>query len=248
MRLCRNDLQRKQPPMQTVELLAIGGHAGDAEISAGMALCHHARRGHRVAMLHLTLGERGHPTTAPSEYARQKRREAWEAAKVLDAQIAFLPYLDGELPVDRQVQEEICDVIRACRPKVIITHWGGSIHKDHEAAHLNTIQAHFYAALKTFQRPLPPHSVGRVLYAENWEDPIHFDPELFLEIDAEDIELWTQMVQCYGLFRGEWPTFRYVDYYKALARTRGLQIGKEYACAFAVPPWSRRRCVSSLIP
>ncbi|MGC8666612.1 MAG: PIG-L deacetylase family protein [Chthonomonadales bacterium] len=233
--------------MQQVDLLAIGGHAGDAEISAGMALCHHVRRGHRVAMLHLTLGERGHPTLPADTYARQKRREAMEAAKVLQAQVAILPYPDGELPVLQQVQEEICDVIRACRPSVVLTHWGSSIHKDHEAAHFNVMQAHFFAALRSFRRPLPAHSVQRILFAENWEDARDFVPELFLEIDEADIELWEQMVRCYGLFRGEWPTFRYVEYYKSLARTRGLQIGSEFACAFAVPAWARQKRVSSLI-
>lgn len=234
--------------MEHADILAIGAHAGDAEIASGMALCHHVRRGHRVALLHLTLGEKGHPSLAAGDYARQKRREATDAAELLHAQVVVLPYPDGELPVHQGIQEEICDVIRACRPRVILTHWGGSIHKDHEAAHLNTMQAHFFAALASFRRPLPAHRVPRILFTENWEDPHGFVPEVFLKLDEEDIAFWEQVARCYALFRNEWSTFRYVDYYKALARTRGLQIGAEYACAFAVPPWARIQRVSTLIP
>ena len=34
--------------MTNVDILAIGGHAGDAEISSGMALCRHVREGKDV--------------------------------------------------------------------------------------------------------------------------------------------------------------------------------------------------------
>ena len=48
-------------------------------------------------------------------------------------------------------------------------------------------------------------------------------------------------------FRGEWPTFRYVEYYKSLARIRGLEVFTDYATAFAVPETSRRRRIQSLL-
>ncbi len=230
-----------------VDILAIGGHAGDAEISCGMALCHHVRQGGRVAMLHCTLGEKGHPTLSPGEYAGQKSAEAKAAAAVLHAPVYFLPYPDGELPLNDEVKLQICDVIRDCRPELILTHWGGSMHKDHTNTHLAMADAIFYAALRTFERPLPHHWARKLRYAENWEDPYGFVPEEYLALDAEDISLWERMVASYGLFRAEWKTFSYVEYYKSLARVRGLEVFTEYATAFAVPENGRRRKVDSLL-
>ncbi len=233
--------------MEKVDILAIGGHAGDAEITSGLAMCAHVRQGKRVAMLHCTLGERGHPTLNAKEYAEQKRREAKEAAAEIGAEVFFLPYVDGELPVDDVVKYAICDVIRECRPDVILTHWHGSMHKDHTNTVQNIPDAVFYAALKTIERKLPSHWARKVLYAENWEDPYGFVPEIYVPVTAEDLALWERMAKRYALFRGEWKTFQYVEYYRSLARVRGLEVSAEYAVAFGVPEDSRRRRVKSLL-
>ncbi|MEU8141297.1 hypothetical protein [Nonomuraea sp. NPDC048901] len=42
-------------------VLAIGAHAGDLDLTAGAVLAQHVLRGDRATLLHLTLGERGHP-------------------------------------------------------------------------------------------------------------------------------------------------------------------------------------------
>src|SRR2546421_2535289 len=214
-----------------VDILAVGGHAGDAEISCGMALCHHVRMGKRVAMLHCTPGERGHPTLSAADYGKQKEEEARKAADVLDAPVYFLPYSDGELPVDDTVKFAIADIIRDCRPDLILTHWRGSMHKDHTNTYLNVPDAIFYAALRTFERELPNHWARSLLYAENWEDPYGFVPEVYLELSDEDMALWEKMATQYGLFRAEWKTFPYVEYYKHLARVRGMEQSTKYATA-----------------
>ena len=228
-----------------VDILAIGGHAGDAEISSGLALCHHVNQGKKVAMLHLTPGEKGHPTMSPERYAELKHTEAEYAAKAIGAQVYFLPYGDGELPVNDDVKFAIADVIRACKPSIILTHWLKSIHKDHTNTSLNVPDAMFYAALKAFERKDPPHGCWTMYYAENWEDREDFVPELYLEVTKDDMKLWDEMVTKYALFRGEVVKWPYVDYYKSLARVRGCEKGFEYATAFMLPPSGHIRRVQS---
>lgn len=229
-----------------VDVLAIGAHMGD-EVAWGMALAAMRRQGATIGLLHLTPGEKGHKTMPPEEYARQKRREAEECARELGAEVWALDYRDGELPVDDEAKHRIARVLREARPKLVVTHWGGSIHKDHSAAHDLLPDARFYAGLPACQGDLPPHWVGRVFYGENWEDNRGFQPEVFLEVTEEDLAVWERAMRCYALFRGEVSPFRYIEYYKALARARGLEAMREYACAFAVPPDQRRRVVRSLL-
>ena len=229
-----------------VDILAIGAHAGDAEISAGMALAHHVNLGRKVAMCHLTPGEKGHPKLPADEYAKQKRDEALAAAEVLEAEIYLLPYKDGELEASDELKLAICDVIRDCRPDVIITHWKNSMHKDHTACHLSVPDAVFYAAVGAFERVLPPHHTKSIYYAENWEDYQDFVPELYIELNEDDIALWERMVRKYALFRGEVVKFPYVEYYKSLARVRGIEVYTQNATAFAIPLGARRRRASSL--
>jgi len=231
-----------------VDILAIGAHAGDTEISAGLALAHHVNLGRKVAMCHLTPGEKGHPKRPPDDYARQKRDEAMAAADVLAAEVYLLPYKDGELQANDEVKLAICDVIRDCRPDVIITHWKNSMHKDHVACHLCVPDAIFYAGVGAFERILPPHQVKSIYYAENWEDYQDFVPELYIEVNDEDIALWQKMVRKYALFRGDVVKFPYVDYYRSLARVRGIEVYAQHATAFAIPPEARRRRAASLTP
>ncbi|MDI6827135.1 MAG: PIG-L family deacetylase [Armatimonadota bacterium] len=228
-----------------VDILAIGAHAGDAEISCGLALCHHVNQGKKVAMLHMTLGEKGHKEMPPERYAELKRTEAEYAAKAIGAKAYFLPYHDGELPVNDDVKFAICDIIRACKPSVILTHWIKSIHKDHINTALNVPDAQFYAGIEGFKRKDPPHWAGTLYYAENWEDREDFVPELYLEITKEDLKLWEEMVSKYALFRGEVAKFPYVDYYKSLARVRGAEVGFEYATAFMLPKNAHRKKIQS---
>jgi LmbE family N-acetylglucosaminyl deacetylase len=148
--------------------------------------------------------------------------------------------------VNDAVKFAICDVIREARPRVVLTHWRGSMHKDHTAAADNLPDALFYAALPAFRRAQPPHWVARRYYGENWEDLRGYEPEVYLEILPEDIETWERAMLSYALFRGEVSTFPYLDYYKALARTRGCEVGCQFAVTFAVPPESRRRRVLAL--
>lgn len=229
-----------------VDILSIGAHAGDAEIASGIALAHEVNAGRKVAVCHLTLGEKGHPNMPSADYAKKKREEAEAAASVIGAQVYFLPYEDGLLPVNDEVKFAIADIIRECRPNLIITHHSKSIHKDHVNCHLNVPDAVFYAAVNGFASDKEPHHCPRVLFAENWEDREGFVPEVILEVDDDDIGLWREMVSKYALFRGEVISFPYVEYYEKLARLRGIENYCRYAAAFGRPESQRRQRVRSL--
>jgi len=232
--------------MSKVDVLSIGAHAGDAEIASGIALANAVNSGKKVAMCHLTLGEKGHPNMSPQDYAELKREEAVAAADVIGAELYVLAYLDGTLPVNDEVKHAIADVVRECRPDVIITHHSKSIHKDHVNCHANVPDAIFYAALKAFETDREPHFARTLYFAENWEDKEDFTPEVILEVTEGDLELWRKMALCYSLFRGEVVTFPYVEYYEKLARLRGIENYCSYAVAFALPSSARKRRITSL--
>jgi len=239
-------------------VLAIGGHAADMEFTAGALVAKYARAGARVVFLHLTAGEMGHPRLSGQEYARQKYEEAHSAARVLGAEARFLPYADASLPRNDEVAYQIADVIRAVRPQVVLTHWRGSFHSDHTSAHYNTMRALFLAALPAIERTDPPHAAPRlpdpdfgsaksgsgsglrphapdtVLFPENWEDMEDFDPNLSVDID-DVYDQWLEAANKYELFRGGISSFRYRDYYQALAIMRGCLSGYARAVALMRP-------------
>jgi LmbE family N-acetylglucosaminyl deacetylase len=216
-------------------ILAIGGHAGDMDLTAGAVIAKYVQAGHKATFLHLTPGEKGHPKLSPDDYAKQKIEEAHRFAEIVGADVRFLAYKDAELPVDEEVKYQVADVIREVKPTLLITHWKGSMHKDHANTHYIVEDARFYAALKTIERALPNHYSGPLYYTDNWEDPYDFQPEVFVDIPDEAYETWVKAMNVYAYARGETSGFPFIEYYKALTIVRGAPVGFKRAQAFMVP-------------
>ncbi len=216
-------------------VLAIGAHAADMELTCGMVVARYAREGHKATFLHLTLGEKGHARLGAEEYARDKREGALAIAAALGAEARFMPYGDGELQASEEVKLAVADVIREVRPRVIITNWRGSIHRDHARAHEIAVEARFLAGLARLKREREAVWVPHVLFAENWEDMDGYEPNLYVDT-TDDYETWLRALEHYEIFRD--PTvggFRYRDYYSALSQMRGCLSGHGRAVALMRP-------------
>ncbi len=228
-----------------MKIMAIGGHAGDMDLTAGAALAQAKLDGHEVVLFHLTPGEKGHPTLSAKDYAEQKISEAKAFASKIGGRARFLDYGDGELPVNEEVKWQVADVIREEKADIVITHWKNSIHKDHANTYLIVEDAVFYAELPAFKREHPAHWVRQVYYADNWEDPFDYNPDVYVGIRDEAYEIWLDAASEYAYARGE-TGFQYLDYYKALFQVRGLPHGFPRAEAFARPAWSHQIRMKSL--
>lgn len=236
--------QEPQPVPPRI-ILAIGAHAGDMELTAGALLARQRRVGDSVVFLHLTLGERGNRQMAPRAYREQKRREAREAGAFIGADVIFGSWNDGEIPNDEAARRWVADVIRRVKPSYIVTHWRNSIHKDHSTTHAIVKDAVLLASLDGLGR-LPPHrGVRGVYYAENWEDAEGFTPYLYVDV-TEERDMWRELVTKYEFVRGGISTFRYLDYYDALAVVRGAAVGRQRAVAFDIEDIGKRRVLESL--
>jgi len=227
-------------------VLAIGAHAGDAEITAGAILARHKRLGDRIVILHLTLGEGGNPKMSPAAYGEQKKREALVAARVLGAEALFGPWKDGGLRDTEEAARYVADVIRQVQPTHVITHGKASLHPDHEAAHRIVNAAVLLASLEGFESAHPRHRGLRgVYYADNWEDAEGFTPYLYVDV-TEDLATWKAAVTSYEFVRGGISSFPYLEYYEALARVRGAVAGKRFAVALDVDPFGKKRVLDTL--
>ena len=104
-------------------VLAIGAHIGDAELTAGALLASCAVRGGKAVTLALTAGEKGAPPGADiAEYRRSKIAEAEAFARELGGEAYVLDYADGLLPDNDQVRFQVCDIIRAVKPDIVVTY------------------------------------------------------------------------------------------------------------------------------
>lgn len=196
-----------------MNLYVIGGHSGDEAVMAGALIHKYAKHGHRVFMVSMTNGDGGHPELSRSEYRIQKDREAAEAAEILGAECVLFPCSSGALQVGDEASGQLAELFQAAKPDLVITHWQGTVHRDHEAAHWNTIRA-----MKQSGNAEVP-----LYFAENWEDKKGFLPELWVMVDEEDVAAWEKACSCFQFFRDSFYKFPYRTYYKNLFQNRGLE-------------------------
>jgi len=123
-----------------LDVLAIGAHPDDVELSMGGTLLKLASLGYKTGIADLTRGEmgtRGTPTV--------RAQEAAEAARLLGlAARENLALPDAHLWNNDESQAVVVRIIRKYRPKVLFTHYWEDPHPDHahtsrivsEAAHL----------------------------------------------------------------------------------------------------------------
>ncbi len=202
------------------KIMAIAAHPGDGMFTMGAVVAQQIARGGAGVFLSLSLGERGAPKSIPVKQYGQMQRDATEqAARALGAAALFLPYPDAEIPFNEEISLAVADAIREHQPEIVVTHWSGSWHKDHQNCHIVARDAVFFAGLATLQRKLPPHSVARTYYADNWEDATGFTPDAYVDIEPV-YRKWLDACALYPMWRGE-TGFRYNDYYSSLAVMRG---------------------------
>ena len=231
-----------QPPTGDVEtaadapssIMAIAAHPGDGFFAMGAAVALQAHLGGQGVLLSLSLGEKGSAHIDPSHYGIMQREASERAAHLLGATADFLDFRDGEIPDSEEARFAVCDMIRQYKPRIIVTHWRGSWHKDHLACHAIVNDAVFYAGLPAIARKLPAHDVRKLFFADNWEDAQGFAPDTYLDITPV-FDHWMEACALFPMWRGE-NGFRYNDYYGALAVARGCLGGSKYAVALMSSP------------
>jgi LmbE family N-acetylglucosaminyl deacetylase len=179
-----------------------------------------AADGLEVEILHLTRGERGHPSKRPSEFGSQIEVEMLEAAAILGVRCEWAGL---QAPLDEaEAGQAVARIVDRSQPRVMVTHWRGSWHPSHVRAHSAVMAA---AATRDIA----------VLFGENCEDLDGFSAEYFVSV-SNVYDRWLAAVRCYELFRMSEPrsddaraAIPYWAYYTAAAKVRGLQADLELA-------------------
>jgi len=130
-----------------VDILAIGVHPDDVELSCSGALLRHIDQGRSVGLLDLTRGElgtRGTPEIRDEEAAR--------AAELMGASFRKnLHMADGFFEYSRQNIVKIIRVIRSAQPGIVLANALSDRHPDHGKSAKLIADACFYSGLLKIQ-------------------------------------------------------------------------------------------------
>ncbi|MBX3460409.1 MAG: bacillithiol biosynthesis deacetylase BshB1 [Planctomycetes bacterium] len=222
---------------EPLNLLAIGAHPDDVEMSCGGWLALAAMQGYRTGILHLTRGEMGTHGTPET-----REKEAREAARILGCKsVSFAGLRDGFLNDDHESVRALVEQLRALKPQVVVAPWFSCHHPDHEATARLAKKAVHFAALNGYKTELPPHRAQRLVHARYSR---HFDESFFVDI-SEVIETKKAAILAYASqFRhvveedGK-PVTRmskagFIDQFLSISAQFGLKAGCTHAEAYRV--------------
>ena len=126
-----------------LDILAIGIHPDDVELSCGGTILKHIAVGKKVGILDLTLGELG--TRGSAEI---RTIEGKKAAKVLKVKFREqLKMADGFFKNDEKHQKLIIEQIRLYKPEIVLCNAISDRHPDHGRAAKLISDACFYSGL-----------------------------------------------------------------------------------------------------
>lgn len=130
-----------------VDILAIGIHPDDIELSCGGTLLHHIKQGKKVGLLDLSMGELG--TRGDAE---TRMKEAAAASQLLGASVrANLEMADGFFQNEPENVLKIVEVLRFLQPDIVLANAVSDRHPDHGRAAKLTADACFYSGLRRIE-------------------------------------------------------------------------------------------------
>jgi N-acetylglucosamine malate deacetylase 1 len=222
---------------QPLDVLAVGAHPDDLEITCGGTLAKLVRQGYRVGMIDLTSGE---PTPRGSPEIRATESEA--ARAILGVPVRVNLGLPNRVLMDTPEHRfALATQVRRLRPTVVIGTAGRTpaASPDHNQAHLLIEAARFYSQLTKWDEKFAgtrPYRVPHLVYS-----PFPFDAEqrhwhsTFVVDISDTFEQKMSAVACY---ESQFDAERFAKVKHFLSGTNihyGGRCGFAYGELFALP-------------
>lgn len=227
------------------DLLVISPHTDDAEIGVGGMLAQLADQGARTWVVDLTRGELGTNATPDERWI-----EAENASRVLELTgRAQLELPDGFISVaDRAQVEAVVAVLRALRPRWVVTAPDPIRHPDHQETPKLVAKARFLSHLASLRVATPAMRIwtGGEAWPERGE-PCRIEalwsvcasgeqPSVFFDV-TDGFERKKEALRCFGsqFFPGEGrrPTKINNDDFLPRIERRARNWGRRAGCTFA---------------
>ena len=223
-----------------LDILAIGVHPDDVELSASGTILKHIALGKTVGILDLTRGELG--TRGNAELRAQ---EATHASKILGLSIREqLSMADGFFENNEAHQKEIIRIIRKYQPEIVLCNAITDRHPDHGRAAKLTADACFYSGLVKVETK----ENGKIQAAWRPKAVYHYIQDYFIEPDfviditpfmgkkIESIMSYSSQFFDPNSKEPETPisTKNFLDYVKSKGSLFGRAINVDYAEGYTV--------------
>ena len=218
-----------------MNILGIGAHPDDLEVSCGGTLAKFVKQGHKVFMCNIANGDMGHMIFEPPELREIRMKEAQRAAAVIGAEWFTVDVGDLMLEAcDRAARDKLTEIVRFTKPDAIITHNPQDYMRDHEQAGLLAVDATFCCTLPHYLPTFEKHSEFPPVFYMDTLAGIGFVPTEYVDI-TEEIEQKLEALACHESqvkWMLEHDHIDFLDFVRTCNKYRGLQSNCLYAEGF----------------
>lgn len=216
-----------------MNVLAIGCHPDDIEISCSGTLAKCVKRGDKVTVCHVANGNMGHEILMPDELREIRIGEARKAGSLAGIEVVTLDIGDL-LPnaADIKHRDKVVELIRKVQPDFIITHSPTDYMPDHREVSKLVFDASFAASVPHYGNG-GKAAVTPIFYMDNLAG-MNFNPTEYVDI-TDEIELKIEMLECHESqlkWMRDHDHIDFAEFVRTCSRFRGLQCGADYAEAF----------------
>jgi len=225
--------------MKHIDILAIGIHPDDVELSCSGTLLTHKEKGYSFGICDLTQGELG--TRGNAELRIQ---ESKNALQILGGTFRVnLKMLDGFAEITQENILKISKVIRTCKPKIILANAISDRHPDHAKGADLVRKACFFSGLRKIELKDNEGNlldVHRPQAVYHYIQDYHIEPDLVVDI-SKHIETKIKAIQAFGsqFYSKESrepttpiATEDFFEFIKSRAKVMGRPIGAAYGEGF----------------
>jgi len=202
-------------------ILALSPHTDDAELGCGGTLSRFIEEGKDVYYVALSSCEKSIPDSYRMDILR---KEVEEATKILGLPEENLLVLGYEVRHFPRMRQEILDTLIRIRdkykPDLVLTPSLHDLHQDHKTTTEEALRAFRTSSILGYELP--------------WNN-ITFDTLAFVLLEERHVKKKIEALKCYQ--SQSHRKYLNEEYITSLARSRGVQIGKEYAEVFEVMRW-----------
>ena len=216
-----------------MNVLAVGAHPDDIEISCSGTLAKCIKRGDKVTVCHVANGNMGHEIISPEDLREMRIGEARKAGSLAGIEVVTLDVGDL-LPNGCSIEQrdKLIELIKKVQPDFIITHSPTDYMPDHLAVQKLVFDASFGASVPHYGAE-GKAAVVPIFYMDNLAG-MNFLPTEYVDI-SDEIDLKLQMLECHESqlkWMRDHDHIDFADFVRTCSKFRGLQCGVPYAEAF----------------
>src|SRR5215212_3239108 len=179
-----------------LDLLAIGVHPDDVELSCSGTLINELKRGKKAGIVDLTQGELGTRGTVDTRY-----QEAANAAMVMGVSVREnLKMRDGFFKNDEEHQMQLVRILRKYQPEIVVGNILEDRHPDHGRGGWLIYDACFFSGLrqiKTFDEDGKEQEKWRPKMLLHYIQDRFYEPDIIIDIT----DVWEQRMQAIHAYK-----------------------------------------------